>query len=322
MVVAAAGCGYAELTTTSANLEVVPLGLDPVVPTPSDNPPTDAKLELGERLFFDSILSIDRTRSCASCHRPDRAFSDDRALSLGIRDQPTRRNAPALVNRAWGRSSFRDGRAPTLESAVLQPVVNPAELGMTLPELEDRLGTDSTYTRLFDEAFESGDRPTATQAAAALSTFIRSLRSGTSPADRYAAGDSAALTQTQEEGRALFFGKAHCTSCHAGPTFTDEGFHNTGVAVRSGDPGRLAVTGDPRHAGAFRTPTLRDIALTAPYMHDGSMASLEEVVDFYDQGGLLSPGLDPLDPLVRPLHLSATEKEALVAFLEALMGSR
>jgi cytochrome c peroxidase len=321
VVVAAAACGFGVAQRPSLEIENVPLGLDSAVPTPVDNQPNPAKLALGERLFLDPVLSIDGTRSCASCHRPERAYSDDEALSQGIRGQSTTRNAPALINRAWGRSFFRDGRATTLEATVLQPVVNTAEMGLELSALEERLSADSVYSRQFGESFGSDprERPTSSQAAAALAAYIRSIRSGDSPVDRFAAGDSTALTLVQREGRELFLGKAGCAACHLAPNFTDERFHNTGIAVGSRDPGRLAVTGDPRQRGAFRTPTLRDIALTAPYMHDGSKATLTDVVDFYDDGGVANPNLDLM---VRPLGLTGAEKLALVAFLEALTGSR
>jgi cytochrome c peroxidase len=316
VLVAAAGCAANNVFPMA--FAVTPLGLDPVMPTPIENVPTRVKQELGRRLFFDPMLSLDGTRSCSSCHRPDRAFSDSSAVSLGIGDNPTRRNAPALINRAWGASLFRDGRAASLEEAVLQPVFNQTELGLTPALLEARLNADADYRRRFQDAFGDGAAATTAWTAAALATFIRSLQSGDAPIDRFKSGDSTALTPLQKEGRALFFGRARCASCHVGPGFTDEAFHNTGVAVRSGDPGRSGVTGRPEQLGAFRTPTLRDVALTAPYMHDGSLLTLEQVIDFYDQGG--EPNAN-LDFVIAPLRLSAREKEALIAFLQALTGS-
>ncbi|MEX1258291.1 MAG: cytochrome c peroxidase [Gemmatimonadota bacterium] len=312
---AAAACVASSNAFRGLRSDVL-LGLDPIVPTPIDNPPTSPKLALGARLFFDPILSADGTGTCASCHQPERAFGDSTRVSLGIRDQPTSRNAPPLVNRAWGRSFFRDGRAPSLEAAVLQPVQNPAELGVTLTELEARLAASPEYRRLFRTTFGASPAgPTAEQAAAALAVFIRSLQVGGAPVDRFHAGDSTALTPLQQEGRALFFGRARCSSCHIGTNFTDEGFHNTGVAVRSGDPGRFGVTRRADHTGAFRTPTLRETLRTAPYMHDGRLATLEEVIEFYDGGGVPNPNLDFQ---IRPLRLSSREKEALLAFLRAL----
>jgi cytochrome c peroxidase len=201
---------------------------------------------------------------------------------------------------------------------------------MTASLLEDRLRAAPEYRRLFRLAFEDAPppftfdqsddatSPTSAQVAAALSTFIRSLRSGDAPIDRYQAGDSSALTPLQKEGLALFIGRARCSGCHLGPNFTDERFHNTGVAVRSGDPGRYAITGNRHHEGAFRTPALRDVSLTAPYMHDGSIATLEEVIDFYDKGGVENANLNSQ---IRRIGLDPSEKAALVAFLSALTGS-
>jgi cytochrome c peroxidase len=315
IVVAATACAS---NAYAPSHEAVPLGLDAAVPTPVDNVPTYAKVRVGERLFMDPLLSIDGSRRCASCHRPERAYSDSRRVSPGLPGQFTTRNAPALINRAWGRSQFRDGRASTLEAAVLQPVQNPSEMGVSLALLEQRLGADTVYVRLFADAFGTwGRAPTSDQAAAALAAYIRSIRSGDARVDRFAAGDTSALSVLERAGRDLFVGKAHCSECHRGPNFTDEGFHNTGITTRSGDPGRRAVTRDSRHQGEFRTPTLRDVALTAPYMHDGSVATLEDVVEFYDQGGLRN---DNLDPLIRGLRLTESEKTALVAFLRALTG--
>jgi cytochrome c peroxidase len=206
----------------------------------------------------------------------------------------------------------------SLEEAVLQPVFNPTELGLTRELLNARLNASADYPRLFQDAFGDGAAATTESTAAALAIFIRSLQSGDAPIDRFRAGDSTALSALQKEGREVFFGRARCANCHAGPSFTDEGFHNTGVAVRSGDSGRGGVTGRVDQRGAFRTPTLRDVSLTAPYMHDGSFGTLEEVVDFYDKGGESNPNLDFA---LTPLRLAPREKQALVAFLKALTGS-
>lgn len=279
-----------------------PLGLDAYMPAPEDNPLAPGKVALGRKLFFDKRLSRDGTLSCATCHDPERAFSDGRALARGIGGAEGPRNSPAIVNRAYGASHFWDGRAPTLERQAVEPILNPKELGLSLPELEKRTG------------MKSGE------VAAAIASYVRTIRSGASRVDRYIAGQQAALSETERAGLQLFRGKANCVACHVGPNFSDEQFHNTGVAWRDGrfsDDGRFAVTGKAGDRGAFKTPTLREIARTAPYMHDGSLATLQEVVEYYLSGGRPNPHLDPE---VRPLRLSADEKQALVAFLKALSG--
>lgn len=197
---------------------------------------------------------------------------------------------------------FWDGRAPTLERQVLEPILNPKELGLTVTELEHRTGLK------------------VTEATAALASYVRTIRSGDSRFDRYAAGQTRALNVLEKAGLELFRGRGHCGACHVGPNFTDERFHNSGVAWRDGrliDDGRFAVSGNERDRGAFKTPTLRDIALTAPYMHDGSLTTLEDVLEFYSKGGRQNPYLDVE---IRPLSLSREEKRALIAFLQTLTG--
>ena len=286
-----------------AALLTIPLGLDLYMPVPEDNPISSERVEQGRELFFDTRLSRDRTIACASCHDPERAFSDGRPLAIGVFNRVGRRSAPALVNRGYGRAFFWDGRAATLEEQVLQPIQDPNEMDMTLPEVSTRVGLP------IDEISRS------------LASFVRSLLSGDSPFDRFINGDRDALTAEQQSGLQIFRGKGNCTACHVGPTFSDERFHNTGVAWRAGrivDDGRFEVTGLAADRGAFKTPTLREIARTAPYMHDGTLVTLSDVVDFYDSGGNQNPHLDPE---VRPLRLTDTEKQELTAFLTALSGA-
>jgi cytochrome c peroxidase len=257
---------------------------------------------LGRKLFFDTRLSRDGTLSCASCHDPKRSFADSRAVATGIDNALGTRNSPALINRGYGIAFFWDGRASSLEGLALEPIFNLKELGNTEAELERRTGTR------------------AADVAAALASYLRTIRSGDSRFDRYMAGDTRALNALEEQGLEVFRGKGGCTACHAGPTFSDERFHNTGVAWKDGklaDEGRFAVSGLERERGAFKTPTLRDLSRTAPYMHDGSIATLQEVVDFYGDGGRPNPYLDPL---MRPRPLASDEKRSLVAFLRALTG--
>ena len=212
------------------------------------------------------------------------------------------RNAPALINRGYGSSFFWDGRAVSLERQVLQPIFNPTEMGMTETVLELRTGMKSV------------------DVAAVLASYVRTIRSGDSRSDRYAAGRTTSLNALEKQGLALFRGKGACSACHIGQNFTDERFHNTGVAWRNGrlaDEGRFAVSGSPQDRGAFKTPTLREIARTAPYMHDGSLATLEEVVEFYSEGGRSNPNLDSQ---ILARRFTPQEKQALVAFLHSLSG--
>jgi cytochrome c peroxidase len=226
---------------------------------------------------------------------------------------------PTLVNRAWGKSFFWDGRIPTLEEQVVQPILAETEMDLTLEEAVNRLRGKRRYRKAFDETF--GREPDADGLAQALAAYVRTILAGNSPFDRYAFGDREALSAEELAGLRLFRGKAGCSFCHAGPTLTDEEFHNTGVAWRDGafqDEGRASVTQLAEDRGKFKTPTLREVSRTAPYMHDGSLATLEDVIEFYSDGGRPNPNLDPD---VRKLTLSNEEREHLVAFLRALTGS-
>ena len=269
---------------------------------PESNPLTPEKVELGRRLFFDKRLSANGTLACVSCHDPERAFSDGRAVARGINGAEGERNAPALINAGFGRSFFWDGRTQTLEEQVLVPILNPQELGLTEKELERKTGLKTM------------------EVTAALASYLRTIRSVESRFDWYSAGQTRVLNDLEEAGLELFRGRGQCIACHGGPNFTDDQFHNTGVAWGGGrfiDEGRFAVSKNDRDHGAFKTPTLREVARTAPYMHDGSLATLDEVVNFYSDGGRRNPNLDPR---IRPLNLSPGEKLAILAFMRTLNG--
>jgi len=251
-----------------AAVGMIPLGLDLYLPVPEDNPLTAEKIELGRRLFNDRRLSRDGSIACSSCHDPERAFSDGRPVAIGVFGRQGRRNAPALINRGYGRSFFWDGRASTLEEQVLKPIQDPNEMDMRLAEAAARVSL------------------TPEEISRALASFVRSILSGGSRFDRFINGDRSALSAEEQAGLQLFRGKANCVACHVGPNFTDERFHNSGVAWRDGrfqDGGRFAVTGKAEDRGAFKTPTLREVARTAPDMHDGSLARLEDVIEYYDR---------------------------------------
>lgn len=272
-----------------------PLGLDLYMPVPDANPLTPAKIALGRKLFFDKRLSLDGTVACVSCHDPKLAFSDGRKVARGIGGQEGTRSAPAIINRGYGKTFFWDGRAKTLEQQALEPILNPKELGMTEALVESRTGLKIA------------------EVTAALASYVRTIRSGDSRFDRYAAGKSSALNEQEKTGLTIFRGKARCSTCHAGPNLTDENLHNTGVAFRDG---KLLDKGAGE--GKFKVPTLREVARTAPYMHDGSLETLEDVVDYYNRGGNANPYLDEH---LRPLNLTNDEKSALVQFLRSLSGN-
>jgi len=303
----------------AAQYREIPLGLDLYMHVPDDNPSTPAKVALGRMLFFDSLLSEDRSLACATCHNPGRAFTDGHPVSVGVFGRKGTRNVPTLVNRTYGETFFWDGRTSNLEEQVVQPILDSNELSMTLADVVERLNQQRDYPGLFSLAFERAVN--AEDLANALASYVRTILSGNAPIDRYLNGDRDALTERQLQGLRLFRGKGSCTACHLGPTFTDEGFHNTGVAWSDGkwlDDGRFGVTGEETDRGRFKTPTLREISRTAPYMHDGSIATLEDVIEFYDRGGNENPYLDPE---IRPLNLTEEEKAGLVAFLRSLSGT-
>ncbi|MBK7931636.1 MAG: c-type cytochrome [Bryobacterales bacterium] len=296
----------------------VPLGLDAYVPAPASNPITREKVEVGRALFQFRGLSRDGTLSCGGCHLPEHAFSDGKPGAVGVRGQVSERRTPPLINRAWGKSFFWDGRAATLEAQVLQPIVNPKEMDLTLAEIGQRVRAEATLRQRMKKVFgrDAGNE----DIALALASYVRTILSGDSPYDRFVAGDRTALSPQQQLGLRLFRGKANCVACHVGPHFTDERFHNTGTGWRDGafvDAGRAEVSHETSDRGAFKTPGLREVARAAPYMHDGSLRTLEEVVDFYDEGGRENP---ERDAEMRELKLTTEEKRALVEFLKSLSG--
>jgi cytochrome c peroxidase len=278
----------------------------------------NAQAELGRYLFFDERLSSNNTVSCATCHAPASAFADPRPVSLGVGGAKGTRNAPTVLNRDRGRRFFWDGRASSLEQQAEGPILNAKEMAHTREGVVKRLQSVPEYAPLFERAY--GDaKITFDRVTRAIAAYERALTTRNSPYDRYLKGDKEALSPRANLGRELFFGKANCAQCHAGPDFTNEDFVNVGAgAGNPPDEGRRAVTLDGRDWRLFKVPTLREIARTAPYMHDGSLATLADVVEFYDRGGDVS---ENKDYRVRPLNLTAEEKAALVAFLESLSGT-
>lgn len=287
-----------------------------ILPAPPDNPITPEKVALGARLFADTRLSGRNDRSCASCHQPERAFTDGRRRARGISGAQLRRNTPSLWNLAWGKSYFWDGRAPSLEAQVQMPIETADEMGGDWPTILRRLEEDADTAGQFRGAFADPLAVTQVNVLKSLASYVRSLVSPPTPFDAWIEGDLQALSPAQLRGFRLFTGKAQCLLCHVGWSFTDDKFHDIGL--RSPDGGRSLVPGGTPGLMAFKTPSLRELARTAPYMHDGSLATLADVVRHYTGGFVRRPSLAP--SLRRDLRLSALEKSDLIDFLLSLSG--
>jgi cytochrome c peroxidase len=305
------------------------------------NPLTRAKVELGRQLYFDTRLSADSTVSCASCHDPSMGYSARTRTGVGIDGQEGGRNSPVSFNRILSGKQFWDGRVDSLEAQAVGPIANPIEMGFTHEGVVKRLAGIPAYARQFDRIF---GELTIDRVGEAIAAFERVIVTQPSPYDYYeqllpftrmdeediaddeelaelyaAAKEAAAahpMSDSAKRGRDLFFGKANCTACHVGANLADEKYHNLGVGMAAEEPdlGRFVVTGDEKDKGAFKTPTVRNVALTAPYMHDGSQATLEEVVEWYDKGGHPNPFLSDK---IKPLNLTDQEQADLVEFMRA-----
>ncbi len=310
ILVLIAACQKAELPYALP----LPKGF-PMPEIPEDNELTAERIALGKRLFFDPILSRDSTISCGSCHFQQHAFADPRRLSIGVEGRLGFRNSSTLANIAYRENFFFDGGVPNLEVFTAAPIEDPNEMDFDLLALVERLQAHPTYPQEFMEAY--GTEPNTYSLARALASFQRTILSGNSPYDQYQRGDSSALSAAQKRGMELFFSdRTACGSCHSGFTFSNEQFENIGLYEDySADPGRRRVTALEEDIGKFKVPTLRNIEVTAPYMHDGSISSLEEVIDFFDGGGFAHPNKSHL---VRPLGLTAQEKADLLEFLKSL----
>ncbi len=324
-----------------------PLGLDPEAIAkgiPQDNPLTPAKVELGKQLYFDGRLSADGTVSCASCHDPAHGWADPGQFSKGVAGKLGGRNAPTVINRVLGKVQFWDGRAGTLEQQALGPIENPVEMAAKLDDVVTKLNGLPGYKAQFERVF--GGPATKERIALAIAAFERTVLSGASrvdlddEAERFAKVDEsdefdaetrarakaareavarAPLTESEKRGKKLFFNKASCALCHSGQNYTDELFYNLGVGAQAKTPdeGLCVISKKAEDWGKFKTPGLRNIAESAPYMHDGSEATLEAVVDYYDRGGTKNKNLSDR---IKPLGLTKEEKADLVAFMKALSG--
>lgn len=304
-----------------------PVGL-PAVPIPADNMPSGNSIALGRKLFYDKRLSKDDSLACASCHHPELAFTDGRRLSTGVGGVPGLRNAPTILNAAYEPLLFWDGRAASLETQAASPIADPLEMNQTHDVSVGQLASDPTYKVMLKNTFGT-EEINLERVEKALASFERTLLSGNSPFDQYEyQGQKNALSSAQLRGLALFNDarRGNCTACHTiGPAsalFTDGKFHNLGEGLDDSgnfvDPGRYRETHIDADLGAFKTPTLRNVALTAPYMHDGHLKTLKDVVDFYAGGGNSNPHLDKQ---ITSIHLSGKDRSDLVEFLKALTGT-
>lgn len=276
---------------------------------PKENPSTPEKITLGKQLYFDPRLSADDTISCASCHDPSKGWSNGEQFATGVGGKKGGRNSPTVINSVYYRFQFWDGRAGTLEEQALGPIQNPIEMNMPIEKVVEKLNGIAGYREQFQKIY--GTDVNAEGIAKSIAAFERTILSGDAPYDRFKAGDKMAMTESAQRGMKLFFGKAHCSACHSGPNFSDNGFHNIGL--NSEDVGRFGITKVLGDKGATKTPTLREIAKTAPYMHNGSMKTLEEVVEHYAKGGNGNP---TQDEEVYELKLTPEEKADLITFMK------
>jgi cytochrome c peroxidase len=293
----------------------------PVAPLPGAQAQAQARRtaitpeqRLGAKLFFEPKLSADQTLSCGICHQPDKGYSDGKATAIGIKDQKGTRNTPSILDLASSPHLFWDGRAKTLEQQALMPITNPIEMGADLPTVVDRLQKDDTYRTAFQSVYQGP--PSAERLGKALAAFERALVQAPAPWDRFMAGDMAAMTEAQQRGWGVFR-QAGCAVCHTPPAFTDRQFHNVGQGTTLPHPdiGRMGVTKDQSDWASFKTPSLRNVARSAPYMHDGTLRTLRAVVAFYQQGGIANPNKDPM---LFPFEFMPQQRDDLMAFLEAL----
>ncbi len=314
---------YAQNTPAQEELPPEPpLGLDDV-PVPDDNPMTRPKVELGRLLYFEKRFSGDGKVSCATCHMPRRGFSNARQYGIGFDGRLTLRNVPTVINAAYSESQFWDGRAASLEEQARGPILHPSEMASSEERIIRTLGAIPGYRERFEAAFGSPGI-SLERVVQAIATFERTLLSGNSPFDRWKyGGDQSALSPRAIRGFEVFRTKGNCVKCHLvdefSAPFTDDKFHNLGIGMdkKPLQLGREAITKKIKDRGKFKTPTLRHVTHTAPYMHDGRFNTLAEVVDFYDKGGEQNPNLDPD---MKPLKLTKAEKEDLIAFMGALTG--
>ena len=284
---------------------------------PEDNQLTDSRVALGKKLFFDNMMSRDSSLSCASCHQPQFAFSDGRQKSVGIKGREVSRNAPTLTNLAYQPYFLLDGLNPSLETQVKIPIHEHNEFDFHILLIAERMKQDSLYVSLSKDAYNS--EPSPQVIAYAIACYERTLISGNSPYDQYFyQGNKTALNDSEIRGMNLFFDDLYCASCHGGFNFSDSRLTNNGLYTNYTDQGRARLTKKTEDQAIFKTPTLRNIGFSAPYMHDGSFESLEQIIDHYSSG---AKGHFNQDPLIQAFDISQDQKQDLIAFLIALNDS-
>jgi len=292
----------------------VPSTFDSLPPIPEDNLLTKPRVELGRKLFFDKALSGDGSISCQSCHKPEFAYADTVAVSKGVHGKLDFRNSPSLINVAYRQTLFREGGIPSLELQMLAPFINENEMDLNLRDAIDLLNLDASYRSLSEKAY--GESLTPLIMARAMASFQRSLISSGSRYDAFLGGKTDALTQAEQRGMALFYNENNaCGTCHGGFLLADHSFHNVGLYENYADEGRGRLTMDSADIGKMSTPSLRNVAITPPYMHDGSLPTLEAVLKHFNEGGKNHPNRDPR---VKPLGLTLAELSDMKSFLEAL----
>lgn len=286
------------------------------IPFPDHNPFTPAKAALGKKLYFDPRLSASSTQSCASCHNPALGWGDGLRVGVGHAMEQLRRRSPTLVNAAWGSIFMWDGRADSLESQALGPIQSRAEMDMPMDKLIPRLSSIRDYKPLFAAAFPN-EGLSASTLTRAIATYERTIVSGSSPFDAWVEGDEQAISDTAKRGFVVFNTTGGCASCHSGWNFTDDGFHDIGLPSQDVGRGQF-LPSIVKMQHAFKTPTLREIAYRAPYMHDGTLVTLEEVVEHYSSGGIARQSRSEL---VMPLALTSAQKDEIVQFLKSLSST-
>ena len=296
----------------------VPAGF-PLPDIPADNALTKSRIALGKRLFYDPILSSDSTRSCASCHAAHLAFSDSTAVSFGIENRPGIRNSPTLANVAYQKKLLREGGVPTLEMQILVPIQEHNEFDFNILLVAERLNRMPEYVDMAEKAY--GRAPDAFVITRSIAAFERTLLSGDSPYDQYTfQGKGNALSAAEKRGLDLFQSeRLNCSACHAGFLFTNQDFTNIGLYEVYPDSGRIRLTGLDSDRAVFKVPSLRNVALTAPYMHDGSLTGLEAVIDHYQTGGKAHPNKSPL---LKAFTVTLQERADLIAFLRSLSDQK
>ena len=319
VIILVGSCSSKKNSDETITLLKTPLGLEKLEQfIPKDNPLTKEKIDLGRDLFFDRRLSVDGTVSCDFCHSPVLGFSDGRYFASGVFGLKSRRNTITILNRIFGQEYYWDGSVQSIEEVIIDHIKDPNVFGNNVENVINTLSNDKRYLEKFENVFDREINMDGISKA--IAAFVRTLNSGDSPFDKYVNGNKSALSESALKGMKLFFSdRLKCSVCHSGPNFTDEKYHNNGSIIDTVNPdlGRYLVTRNDSDKWKFRTPTLRDISRTSPYMHNGSIKGLNALIDFYNEGGIPNSNQSPI---IKPLNLTEEEKVDLKKFLRSLTG--